>query len=66
MVFISENGRAALFLFNNGKVKIYRYFFDTLRMELGFLQKKIITEMQNDWEYKQKERWEIFLSMGMK
>ncbi len=63
-IYISENGRAALFLFNNGKVKIYRYFFDTLRMELWVPPKKIITEMQNDWEYKQKERWGDFFING--
>ena len=63
-IYISKNGRAALFLFNNGKVKIYRYFFDTLRMELWVPPKKIIAEMQNDWEYKQKERWGDFFIKG--
>lgn len=56
-IYISENGGASFFLYNNGKVKIFSPFFDTLRTDLWKTPNKIISEMQNDWEYKQKERW---------
>ncbi|MBK8785200.1 MAG: hypothetical protein IPO01_04040 [Chitinophagaceae bacterium] len=63
-IYISKNGRAALFLFNNGKVKVYSPFFDTLRAELWVPPQKVIAEMQNAWEYKQKERWGDFFIKG--
>lgn len=56
-IYISDNGSASFFLYNNGKVKIYSPFFDTLRTELWKTPQKIIAEMQDDWEFKQKERW---------
>ena len=56
-IYLSKNGRASLFLFDNGRVKIFSPFFDTLKVELWKNPQKIIAEMQSDWEYKQKERW---------
>ncbi len=56
-IYISENGRASFFLYNNGRVKIHSPFFDTLQQELWATPQKVVKEMQNDWEFKQKERW---------
>lgn len=63
-IYISKNGRAALFLFNDGKVKVYSPFFDTMRVELWAPPEKVLAEMQNSWEYKQKERWGDFFIKG--
>ena len=63
-IYISENGRASFFLFNNGKVKIHSPFFDTLQGELWTPPQKVLEEMQDDWEFKQKERWGDYFIKG--
>jgi hypothetical protein len=56
-IYISKNGWAAFFLYNNGKVKIHRPFFDTIPEDRWRSPQKILKEMQDDWEFKEKERW---------
>jgi hypothetical protein len=56
-IYISKNGAASFFLYDNGKVKIFSPFFDTIPANLWKSPQKILKEMQDNWEFSQKERW---------
>lgn len=63
-IYISDNGRASFFLYNNGRVKIHSPFFDTIPEHLWRTPQRIINEMQDDWEFKRKENWGDYTIKG--
>lgn len=63
-IYISKNGLASFFLYDNGKVKIHRPFFDTMPVSLWRNPQKILDKMQEDWEFKRKENWGDYTIQG--
>lgn len=63
-IYISKNGAASFFLYDNGKIKIFSPFFDTIPAYLWKSPQNILKGMQGDWEYTQKERWGDYTIKG--
>ncbi len=60
-IYISDEGGAALFLYENGLVKILRPFFNHKAKEIWLDPSYVISNMSFDWHFYSKEWWGDFL-----
>jgi hypothetical protein len=60
-VYISDEGRAVLFLYKNGLVKILRPFFNHKTKEFWLDPYNVISNMNLDLDYNSKEWWGNFV-----
>ena len=59
-IYISEEGRAAFFLYNNGQVKILYPFFNHKTKEFWLNPSEVTRNMNVNWDFDSKEWWGNF------
>lgn len=59
-MYISKNGKAAFFLYRNGKIKIHLPNFSSISREFWESPKEVINSMENSLYFNEKEWWGDF------
>ncbi len=63
-LYISDNGKAAFFLYKNGKIKIHSPLFSLYEKKFWVTPDKVIQEMQDALYFNSKEWWGDYVVMN--